>query len=227
MTIKLTKLLNHDFMGTDNFVRAITHRSAGPKHNERLEFLGDSILGVVITVSLYKNLPKAQEGHLSRLRASLVNAGTLADIAREISLGDFLKLGPGELRTGGFRRNSILADTLEAVIASIYLEQGMDAARTFILTLYKTRLEVKNLPSEHDLKDPKSRLQEVLQSRGYALPKYTLLGVMGDAHKQVFMAECIVSELNIKTEASERSRRRAEQAAAELAYTQVRTLLKL
>lgn len=213
-------------MGTDNFVRAITHRSASPKHNERLEFLGDSILGVVITISLYQQLPKAQEGHLSRLRASLVNAGTLADIAREISLGDFLRLGPGELRTGGFRRNSILADTLEAVIASIYLEKGMDAAKKFILTVYKTRLEIESLPSEHDLKDPKSRLQEVLQSRGYGLPNYTLLGVMGDAHKQVFMAKCVVSELNIKTEASERSRRRAEQAAAELAYTQIIKLLR-
>lgn len=225
--MKLTELLDHSFMGTDNFVRAITHRSASAKHNERLEFLGDSILGVVITIALYKELPKAQEGHLSRLRASLVNSGTLADIAREISLGDFLKLGPGELRSGGFRRNSILADTLEAVIASIYLENGMEAASNFILEIFEERLLVKNLPSEHDLKDPKSRLQEILQSRSYPIPKYNLLNVSGDAHKQVFMAECIVPSLDVHTKASARSRRKAEQEAAELAYVQVKKLLKL
>ncbi len=208
-------------MGTDNFVRAITHRSAAGKHNERLEFLGDSVLGVVITKELYLALPNASEGYLSRLRASLVNADTLAKIAKEISLGDFLKLGPGELRSGGHHRNSILADALEAVIASVYLEKGMVAAEKFILEIFGDRLDVSKLPSEHSLKDPKSRLQEVLQTHGYAIPRYKLLSVSGEAHQQQFKAECFIKSLNIRTEGVARSRRKAEQAAAESAYQQV------
>lgn len=208
-------------MGTDNFVRAITHRSAASKHNERLEFLGDSVLGVVITKELYQALPTASEGYLSRLRASLVNEDTLAKIAKEISLGDFLKLGPGELRSGGHRRNSILADALEAVIASIYLEKGLAATEKFILDIYGDRLDPQQLPTEHSLKDPKSRLQEILQTNGHAIPIYKLLSVRGEAHKQEFKAECYVESLGIRTEAIARSRRKAEQAAAELAYQKV------
>ncbi len=208
-------------MGTDNFVRAITHRSAAGKHNERLEFLGDSVLGVVITNQLYQSLPDASEGYLSRLRASLVNAETLAAIAREISLGDFLKLGPGELRSGGHRRNSILADALEAVIASVFLEQGMPAAENFILRIYAERLNIKLLPSEHNLKDPKSRLQELLQTNGHAIPQYQLLAVSGEAHQQEFKAECYIESLGVRTQGIARSRRKAEQAAAELAYEKV------
>jgi ribonuclease-3 len=205
-------------MGTDNFVRAITHRSASSKHNERLEFLGDSVLGVVITSKLYTSMPKASEGYLSRLRASLVNADTLAQISKEISLGDFIKLGPGELRSGGHRRNSILADSLEAVIASVYLEKGIDEAEKFILKIYEGRLEVDILPSEHALKDPKSRLQEILQTNGHDIPSYQLLQVTGEAHKQEFQAECYIKSLNIRTQGTARSRRKAEQQAAELAY---------
>lgn len=218
---KLQTLLDHEFMGNDTFVRAITHRSVGGKNNERLEFLGDSVLGIVITSKLYEVLPKASEGYLSRLRASLVNEGTLAEIAKEISLGDFLRLGPGELRSGGFRRNSILSDALEAVIASVYLEKGMDAAEDFVLTIFEGRLSPDILPSEHALKDPKSRLQEVLQSRGHDIPKYKLLHVRGEAHKQMFTASCHVESLKILTEGTERSRRKAEQSAAELAYQQL------
>ena len=209
-------------MGTDNFVRAITHRSAGRYHNERLEFLGDSVLGVVITNHLYNALPDASEGYLSRLRASLVNADTLAQISKEISLGDFIKLGPGELRSGGHRRNSILADALEAVIASVYLEKGIDAAEKFILKVYEARLEVSSLPTEHALKDPKSRLQEVLQTNGHDIPKYNLLEVTGEAHKQEFKAECYIESQKIRTQGVARSRRKAEQQAAELAYQQVK-----
>jgi ribonuclease-3 len=220
----LKKLLDYEFMGTDTFVRSITHRSYGGKHNERLEFLGDSVLGVVITTKLYQTLPNAHEGYLSRLRASLVNEGTLAEIAVELSLGDFLKLGPGELRAGGFRRKSILADTLEAVIAGIYLEKGIEAASDFILTIYGNRFE--NLPLEHALKDPKSRLQELLQANGHGLPVYKKTGVSGEAHRQTFTAECFVEVLGVRTQGSGSSRRKAEQNAAQAAYEKVNELFK-
>ena len=174
-------------MASDCFVQSLTHRSASGKHNERMEFLGDSVLGVVITDALYHHMPKATEGYLSRLRASLVNENTLAEIANELSLGDFLRLGAGELKSGGFRRKSILSDTLEAVIASVYLEKGTKPAKEFILMIYTNRLE--KLPGEDELKDPKSRLQELLQSRGYDIPDYELVSTTGDAHKQIFTAE--------------------------------------
>ncbi|MGB3916965.1 MAG: ribonuclease III domain-containing protein, partial [Thiothrix litoralis] len=142
-------------MATDTFVRAITHRSAEGKHNERMEFLGDSVLGLIITTELYQRIPRASEGYLSRLRASLVNENALAGIAAELAIGDFLRLGPGELKSGGFRRKSIIADAFEALVGCIYLEQGMEMATTFVLTAYGDRLD--NLPAEDTLKDPKSR----------------------------------------------------------------------
>lgn len=217
---RLSNLLGKELMATDTFVRAITHRSADGKHNERMEFLGDSVLGLIITTALYQKMPRASEGYLSRLRASLVNENALAGIAAELSIGDFLRLGPGELKSGGFRRKSILADALEALIGCIYLEQGMSAAEAFVLEAYGDRLE--NLPSEDDLKDPKSRLQEFLQSRGFDLPQYNLLDVRGEAHKQTFTAECLINSLSIRTEGVASSRRKAEQAAAELAFKQVK-----
>ncbi len=216
---KLKKLLGSDLMATDNFVRAITHRSADGKHNERMEFLGDSVLGLIITTELYKKIPRASEGYLSRLRASLVNENALAGISAEFALGDFLRLGPGELKSGGFRRKSILADAFEALIGCIYLEQGMDAAYQFVLTAYGERLQ--NLPSEDDLKDPKSRLQEFLQSRGHEIPEYNLIEVQGEAHRQTFTAECVIPKLNIRTQGTASSRRKAEQEAAGLAFQQV------
>lgn len=203
-------------MDSASFSQALTHRSASGKHNERMEFLGDSVLGLVITNALYHHMPKASEGYLSRLRASLVNEGTLAEIASELSLGDFLRLGAGELKSGGFRRKSILSDTLEAVIASVYLEQGMDAAKVFTLEIYTDRFE--KLPSEDELKDPKSRLQEILQSRNYDIPNYRLISTAGDAHKQVFTAECEIQSLEIKTKGASSSRRKAEQQSAQNAY---------
>lgn len=206
-------------MATDTFVRAITHRSADGKHNERMEFLGDSVLGLIITTELYKRIPRASEGYLSRLRASLVNENALAQLATDLAIGDFLRLGPGELKSGGFRRKSILADAFEALIGCIYLEQGLDAARQFVLAAYGNRLE--HLPSEHDLKDPKSRLQEFLQSRNHALPEYNLLDVQGEAHKQTFTAECVIPAFGIRTQGIANSRRKAEQEAAALAYEQV------
>ena len=203
-------------MGSDCFVQALTHRSANGKHNERMEFLGDSVLGLVITNELYMQQPKASEGYLSRLRASLVNENTLAEIANELSLGDFLRLGAGELKSGGFRRKSILSDTLEAVIGSVFLEKGMDAATSFVLKIYTNRFE--KLPSEDDLKDPKSRLQEILQSRGYDIPQYELVSTTGDAHRQVFTAECTIKSLEIHTKGMAGSRRKAEQQSAHNAY---------
>ena len=215
-SLKLVKLLDQSHMGSDCFVQALTHRSASSKHNERMEFLGDSVLGLVITNALYEEQPNATEGYLSRLRASLVNENTLAEIANELSLGDFLRLGAGELKSGGFRRKSILSDTLEAVIASVYLEKGMDEATSFVLQIYTNRLE--QLPSEDSLKDPKSRLQEILQARGFDIPKYELLNTAGDDHRQVFTAECEISSLEITTKGIASSRRKAEQQSAKNAY---------
>lgn len=216
---KLSDLLGADIMASDNFAQAITHRSVCYKHNERMEFLGDSILGVIISVRLYQQLPDAHEGYLSRLRASLVNENALADIAFELSLGDYVRLGPGELKSGGFRRKSILADAMEAIIGCVYLEKGMESVTKFVLSLYKHRLE--NLSTEDELKDPKSRLQEYLQSRKYAIPLYKLLQVTGEAHRQTFMAQCQIESLNIQTTGVSTSRRKAEQDAAAKAFEKV------
>jgi ribonuclease-3 len=203
-------------MASDCFVQSLTHRSAHNTHNERMEFLGDSVLGLVISNALYERMPEATEGYLSRLRASLVNENTLAEIANELSLGDFLRLGAGELKSGGFRRKSILSDTLEAVIASVYLGKGMDSAKKFVLQIYTDRLD--DLPSEDELKDPKSRLQEILQSRKLEIPNYELIDTSGDDHRQVFTAECAILSLEIQTKGVSSSRRKAEQQAAQNAY---------
>ena len=211
-------------MKSDYFIQSLTHRSAHHKHNERMEFLGDSVLGLVITNALYKKLPSASEGYLSRLRASLVNENTLAEIANELSLGDFLRLGAGELKSGGFRRKSILSDTLEAVIASVFLEQGIEKAEEFVLTIYTDRF--KELPTEDELKDPKSRLQELLQSRNFEIPNYELISTTGDDHRQTFTAECSIPSLNIQTKGVSSSRRKAEQQAALNAYEIVKESFK-
>ena len=211
-------------MASDCFLQSLTHRSAHNKHNERMEFLGDSVLGLIITNALYHQMPKATEGYLSRLRASLVNESTLADIANELALGDFLRLGAGELKSGGFRRKSILSDTLEAVIASVYIEKGIKAAEQFVLQIYSNRLS--ELPSEDELKDPKSRLQEILQSRKYDIPSYELVSTTGDDHRQVFTAKCTISDLGIETNGVSSSRRKAEQQAAINAYEIVKESFK-
>lgn len=224
MSQKLERILPKALQQGECFKQALTHRSASGKNNERLEFLGDSVLGFVITSALYKQLPSASEGYLSRLRASLVNEATLAEIAVEISLGDYLNLGAGELKSGGFRRKSILSDTLEAVIASVYLELGMPKAQDFVLDLFKKRL--KNLPDEDELKDPKSRLQELLQSRGHAIPQYDLLSISGDAHRQLFTAECVIKVLKVRTQGISTSRRKAEQKAALFAFRKVKENVK-
>jgi ribonuclease III len=193
---------------------ALTHRSAGGPHNERLEFLGDAVLNCIIAMLVFREFGAADEGDLSRFRSSMVSGETLAVIAAEVGLGDQLRLGTGELKSGGFRRKSILADTLEAVFGAIYLDGGFEAAAATIERLFVPRLD--RLPSAAELKDPKTRLQESLQAKGLPLPTYVVESVSGEAHSQVFQVSCSVEILGLKTFASGASRRRAEQAAAQL-----------
>jgi ribonuclease-3 len=200
---------------------ALTHRSAGGPHNERLEFLGDAILNCVVAILVFREFGGADEGELSRFRASLVSGEALAAIAAEIGLGDQLRLGSGELKSGGFRRKSILADSLEAVFGAIYLDGGFEAAAKVIERLIVPRLD--RLPSAAELKDPKTRLQEMLQARGLPLPVYTVDSVSGEAHNQLFAVSCSVDALGLKTHASGASRRRAEQAAAQLMIEQIQS----
>jgi ribonuclease-3 len=191
---------------------ALTHRSAGAEHNERLEFLGDSILNCSVARLLYDAHPEADEGELSRLRASLVSGETLAQIAGELGLGEHLRLGGGELKSGGFRRASILADALEAMLGAIFLDSGFEAAAAAVGRLIGPRMS--DLPAANLLKDPKTRLQEMLQARGLALPVYTLTAVAGDAHEQSFTISCKVPILELAAVGEGGSRRRAEQLAA-------------
>jgi len=191
---------------------AVTHRSAGGEHNERLEFLGDSVLNCCVAGMLYEAHPQADEGALSRLRATLVSGETLAQVAGELNLGEHLRLGPGEMKTGGFRRASILADTLEALLGAIFLDAGFDAAAAVVARILGPRMT--ELPTAESLKDPKTRLQEALQAHGLALPIYTLTAVAGDPHVQSFTVSCEVPVLGISAVGEGGSRRRAEQLAA-------------
>lgn len=193
---------------------ALTHRSAGGPHNERLEFLGDAVLNCVVAMMIFREFPQADEGDLSRFRASLVSGEALAVIAAEVHLGDQLRLGSGELKSGGFRRKSILADALEALFGAIYLDGGFDAAARVIERLFVARLD--RLPSAAELKDPKTRLQESLQARGLPLPVYAVEAISGEAHNQSFEVSCSVDVLTLKAIGKGASRRRAEQAAASL-----------
>lgn len=209
---RFTNQLGYTFHDESLLLTALTHRSVGQKNNERLEFLGDSILGMVIAGELYNRFPDSSEGELSRMRASLVKGETLSEIARELHFGDYLSLGPGELKSGGFRRDSILADAFEAILGAIYLDSDIGVCRTFILKHFATRLD---LVSPHRVdKDPKTRLQEFLQARRLPLPVYTVVDVMGKAHEQTFTIECKVDGQPPQNAKGE-SRRKAEQAAAE------------
>jgi ribonuclease-3 len=201
------------------FAAALTHRSASGKNYERLEFLGDAVLNLVVAEHLYRAFPDATEGDLSRLRARVVSSEPLAEAAAELSLGEALHLGSGELKTGGFRRKSILADALEAVCGALFLDGGFDLAARVIDTLFKARIAA--LPPPDALKDAKTLLQEYLQSRGLALPRYTVERVEGEAHAQIFWVICEVSALHARASGSGSSRRRAEQEAAEKVLVQV------
>lgn len=191
---------------------ALTHRSAGGSHNERLEFLGDAVLNCVVARLVFREFASANEGDLSRFRASLVSGEALAVIAAEIDLGHHVRLGSGELKSGGFRRKSILADALEALFGAIYLDGGFDAAAEVIERLFMARLD--RLPSAAELKDPKTRLQELVQAKALPLPVYTVEAVSGEAHSQTFQVVCAVESLGLRATGIGPSRRRAEQAAA-------------
>nr|WP_028302285.1 ribonuclease III [Oceanospirillum beijerinckii] len=212
---KLCDKLGYTFENIDHLKLALTHRGYGGRNNERLEFLGDSIVSFVIAEALYHQFTEAREGQLSRLRARLVKGVTLAELAREFDLGDYLLLGSGELKSGGYRRDSILADAMEAVIGAIYNDAGMEVCRERVLVWYKDRL--KNLNLNDTQKDPKTLLQEFLQSRQQALPKYEVISVEGEAHDQTFSVECEVVLLEEKTLGIGSSRRNAEQQAAQQA----------
>lgn len=201
------------------FELALTHRSCGKRNNERLEFLGDAILSFVIADALYQRFPDAREGQMSRLRSRVVKGETLAKIAREMALGDYLRLGSGELKSGGYRRDSILADSVEAIIGAVYLDQGVEAARAFILHWFDQHLQQLDL--KVSLKDSKTRLQEFLQSRRSGLPQYELISVEGDPHDQTFHIRCHVELLEQSTEGKGSSRRQAEQQAASRALKQL------
>lgn len=191
---------------------ALTHRSAGSRNNERMEFLGDSVLNFVIAAELFRRFPQAAEGDLSRLRATLVKGDRLAEIASRLNLGEFLVLGSGELKSGGFRRSSILSDALEAIFGAVLLDGGFQRAHDLILNIYHDLLD--SLPDVSQLKDPKTRLQEFLQARKLPLPEYVVAEVTGEAHRQVFTIACKVESLGIDTQGSGNSRRKAEQNAA-------------
>lgn len=205
--------LRHRFDDPALLAAALTHRSADRRrHNERLEFLGDGVLSMVIAAELYRRRPEAREGELSRLRALLVRRETLAEIAAELDLGAHLQLGGGELKSGGHRRASILSDALEAVLGAVFLDGGYEAARAEVLAMYGERLD--RLPAAEGLKDPKTRLQELLQGRQLPLPEYRIAAVEGAAHAQRFVIECRVEGLARPVTGEGASRRKAEQDAA-------------
>jgi ribonuclease-3 len=199
--------------------QALTHRSHGAVHNERLEFIGDAVLNCVVAAALYERFPEVSEGDLSRLRAHLVNQATLARLARALDLGALLRFGDGEQRSGGADRSSIVADALEAVFGAVFLDGGFDAARKAIRAVYAR--ELAELDPAALGKDPKTRLQEWLQARRMPVPEYAIVDTAGAAHAQSFTVECRVPSLSIVTSAIGPSRRAAEQAAAALAHARV------
>nr|WP_095498061.1 ribonuclease III [Paraferrimonas haliotis] len=215
---KLTKTIDYQFNDIEHLKLALTHRSASSRHNERLEFLGDSILSIIISEALYQKFPKVDEGALTRMRSSLVKGDTLAEIGVEFGLGEFINLGAGELKSGGFRRSSILADAVEAIIGAIYLDSDFDTIRRILLSWYQQRLASIQPVLQ---KDPKTLLQEYLQGRGKALPIYRVVEVTGESHKQQFKVECEVTEINSPVIATGSSRRKAEQIAAAKVMEQI------
>jgi len=207
------RFAEHVFRNPALLAQALTHRSAGTPHNERLEFLGDAILGALIAEALYAQWPAADEGTLTRARAELVRESSLAAIARELDLGARLVLGPGEMKSGGHRRDSILSDALEAVIAAVYLDSDLDTCRRVMLPLFERPIAA--LAGGRVAKDAKTRLQEWLQARQLPLPGYELLGESGEEHAKTFLVRCALSDGGVAAEGQGSSRRAAEQQAAE------------
>ncbi|WP_394753374.1 ribonuclease III [Crenothrix sp.] len=210
----LCNKLGLEFNDPQLFALALTHRSVSSYNNERLEFLGDSILGFVIAEKLFEAFPSASEGVLSRLRASLVNQSSLADLARSVQLGDYLLLGAGELKSGGFRRDSILSDAMEAIMGALFVDQGIEASRRWIERLFMERLQ--SLTLDNWQKDPKTQLQELMQAKKLDLPDYSLVTMSGLAHEQVFKVKCTIPLLPEPCIGVGISRKKAEQSAAEL-----------
>lgn len=220
MTGRLEKKLGYSFSQPELLRQALTHRSHSSPHNERLEFLGDSVLNCTVATLLFQRFPVLKEGELSRLRASLVRQESLAEIAAALGIGDMLRLGEGELKSGGFRRPSILADALEAIFGAIYLDAGFDAAQHAIAALYRQRIE--QIDPHEAGKDAKTALQEWLQARRLPVPQYVLLATHGDAHAQEFEVSCVVPSLDIEVTGCGTSRRGAEQQAAEAALKKLK-----
>lgn len=212
----LYKTLRYRFTNTDLLAQALTHRSATGPNNERLEFLGDAVLGFVISDAIFRLRPEASEGDMSRLRASLVKESSLARIATDLGLGEQLILGGGEQKSGAHRRDSILADALEAIFGAVFLDAGFPAARELVEAVFEERLA--SLPQSGDLRDPKSRLQEWLQGRQRGLPQYELTEVTGEAHKRRFAVTCAVDGFDKITHGEATTRRKAEQKAAAAMY---------
>lgn len=218
---RLEQKLGHSFARRELLLQALTHRSHSINHNERLEFVGDGVLNCIVAALLYRRYPELREGELSRLRASLVRQQTLADIALILNLGDYLRLGEGELKSGGTNRPSMLADALEAVFGAIFLDGGFDAAAAAVDRLYAPMLA--ELGTEAAGRDPKTALQEFLQGKRLGLPKYNVCATRGEAHAQEFEVECVIPELGINCRGSGLSRRTAEQAAARQALELAQT----
>ncbi len=212
----LSRIIHYTFHDSLLMITALTHRSFSAEHNERLEFLGDSILNFIIAEELYKRFPLINEGDLSRLRALLVKESSLSAIATSIGLGDFIRLGEGELKSAGWRRPSILADTFESIIGAIYLDGGIEPTYQFVLRFFEKQLD--EIDPKLIQKDSKTLLQELLQGKKNDLPIYTVVSIEGEAHSQTFTIECTIQKLNIKTQGEGNSRRIAEQDAASKAY---------
>lgn len=209
-------LIGHRFAAPELLAQALTHRSAGAPHNERLEFLGDGLVNLFVAEALYTRWPRADEGALTRARAELVRESALAPIARALELGARLTLGPGEMKSGGHRRDSILADALEAVVAAIYLDSGFETCRQVVMPWFEAAMDA--LPPPHKVgKDAKTRLQEWLQGRGRPLPAYELVEESGEDHAKTFRVTCTLAQPVVVTEGQGNSRRSAEQVAAEAA----------
>jgi ribonuclease-3 len=212
---KLAARLGYAPRDRDLLTLALTHRSADGPNNERLEFLGDSVLNLLLSERLYREFPTASEGDLSRLRARLVSEEPLAEVAAQMQLGELLFLGSGELKTGGFRRQSILADAFEALCGALYIDGGLEAVRASLAPMFEPRIAA--LPEPATLKDAKTRLQEHLQANGRPLPIYAVKRTSGEPHAQIFVVSCAVPHQSIETEGEGPSRRRAEQIAAQAA----------
>jgi ribonuclease III len=210
----------HEFRNPALVEQALTHRSAGKPNNERLEFLGDSLVGVLVAELLFELHARADEGDLTRMRAQLVNGAALAEVARSLSLGDALRLGPGELKSGGHRRESILADAFEALVAAVYLDAGWDACRACVRLLFAERAAQLRAPE----KDAKTRLQELLQARGMPLPIYELVASTGDDHAKVFDVACVLERPPLRVDGRASNRRAAEQIAANSALEQIKEI---